>query len=333
MLSKIVEFQKRAIPLWKRKSAIVLTPPVFILFVLAPALIFFEKIDNFFSLPAVSLTHFNIYFGLPLFVFGASLYIWTILLFAKYGAGTQTPLAPTKKLVKTGAYVYCRNPMVLGVILFIAGFGLILNSYSFILIGLIIPLAYLVFIKLLEEKELEARFGKEYTDYKKKTPFLLPRIHLKLAKSLLGSAIAGLIILMLAVLTGFLDILLGLRPFNFISRPATTVGAFFFLLGFGLRAWATLVFYQKKMKIISLTPQRYLITSGPYRLSRNPLYLGMFFMILGVVFILGSPSILIISALFFYLWNKYVVPMEERDLEEVFGQKYLNYKKIVPRWL
>jgi Phospholipid methyltransferase len=45
-------------------------------------------------------------------------------------------------------------------------------------------------------------------------------------------------------------------------------------IGFLLRVWATFHFYEQHMKVISLVPQKKLITSGPYRFSRNPLYLG-----------------------------------------------------------
>jgi protein-S-isoprenylcysteine O-methyltransferase Ste14 len=45
-------------------------------------------------------------------------------------------------------------------------------------------------------------------------------------------------------------------------------------LGFLLRVWATVYFYRHSMRVISLEPQTALITSGPYRFSRNPLYLG-----------------------------------------------------------
>jgi hypothetical protein len=52
------------------------------------------------------------------------------------------------------------------------------------------------------------------------------------------------------------------------------VGCALLVAGFLLRVWATFHFYKNGMRVISLSPQRTLITSGPYRLSRNPLYLG-----------------------------------------------------------
>src|SRR5262249_36989448 len=71
------------------------------------------------------------------------------------------------------------------------------------------------------------------------------------------------------------------------------------LLGDGvvLRVWATILFYQRQMKVISLAPQNPLITTGPYSFSRNPLYLGgNVFIFFGAALLLGSPSALVITA-------------------------------------
>ena len=69
-----------------------------------------------------------------------------------------------------------------------------------------------------------------------------------------------------------IDALLGIR--GFASGFATAVGGLLLSLGFLLRVWATFCFYEHRMKVISLEPQKALITSGPYGFSRNPLYLG-----------------------------------------------------------
>src|SRR5262245_48982219 len=68
------------------------------------------------------------------------------------------------------------------------------------------------------------------------------------------------------------DSLLGVSAF---TSPLVKAAALLLLgIGFLLRAWATFYFYVHKMRVISLEPQKTLITSGPYRFSRNPLYLG-----------------------------------------------------------
>lgn len=158
-----------------RTFAILTTPPLFIFFVLSLGLLFGEKMNTALNWNGILLWPSNLWIGIPLFILGAMLYTWTIVLFARIGKGTQTPIASTQKLVIVGPYRLIRNPMVLGVICFVVGLGFILNSIGFIALNLIIPFTYLVYIKCIEEKELEARFGKDYVKYKKEVPFLIPR--------------------------------------------------------------------------------------------------------------------------------------------------------------
>lgn len=172
---ELINWQKKERPQQVKKLSIIFTPPIFVLTVLSPSLLFYKRVDNFLGFSNILNPPLNLYIGFAIFTIGIALYVWTILLFARIGDGTQTPLVPTRKVVIRGPYSYSRNPMVSGVTLFIVGLGFIFNSYAFIFLGLIIPLVYLVFIKLVEEKELEARFGKEYIEYKKRVPFLIPK--------------------------------------------------------------------------------------------------------------------------------------------------------------
>ena len=68
-----------------------------------------------------------------------------------------------------------RNPMTLGMTLFYLGVAIWLGSFSAVGLGLVYPVGISIYIKLIEEKELEERFGSEYFEYKKRTPFLIPR--------------------------------------------------------------------------------------------------------------------------------------------------------------
>jgi protein-S-isoprenylcysteine O-methyltransferase Ste14 len=93
-----------------------------------------------------------------------------------------------------------------------------------------------------------------------------------------------------------LDSLLGITDFQ--SLVAAIAGVLLLAIGFFLRAWATFHFYEQRMKVISLSPQRTLITSGPFRFSRNPLYLGgNVFFFFGASFVVGSPSALFITTI------------------------------------
>jgi protein-S-isoprenylcysteine O-methyltransferase Ste14 len=66
--------------------------------------------------------------------------------------------------------------MLTSAIVMVCGGGVVLDSWSFVAGGLVIPTAYLAYLKLVEERELEARFGEDYLAYKRSTPFIVPRL-------------------------------------------------------------------------------------------------------------------------------------------------------------
>jgi protein-S-isoprenylcysteine O-methyltransferase Ste14 len=129
----------------------------------------------------------------------------------------------------------------------------------------------------------------------------------------------------------WIDSILGLRGFG--SAYTTAAGALLLAAGFSLRVWAAFGFYQHRIKVISLEPQDALITSGPYRFSRNPLYLGgNVFIFFGAALMLGSPAALIITTVHLPLVDRFI-RREERQLEDRFGRAWVDYKKRVPRWI
>ena len=76
-----------------------------------------------------------------------------------------------------------------------------------------------------------------------------------------------------------------------------------------------------------------LITRGFYRYTRNPMYLGMFLILVGVAILMGSIGALLPVVLFMLVIRYNFVAGEERFLEAAFGQKYLDYKGKVRRWV
>ena len=123
------------------------------------------------------------------------------------------------------------------------------------------------------------------------------------------------------------------RISGFHSTFATSMGWLLLVVGFLLRVWATFYFYERRMKVISLVPQRTLITSGPYRFSRNPLYLGgNVFIFFGAGLLLGSPTALFVTVLHLPFVDLFI-RREEKQLEEDFGQDWVRYKKQVRRWI
>lgn len=86
------------------------------------------------------------------------------------------PLNPPQKLITTGLYSQIRNPMLLGWIIMLFGVGILLNSISLILIFTpLFILLNILYLKTIEEKEMEKKFGEEYLEYKKSVPMFIPR--------------------------------------------------------------------------------------------------------------------------------------------------------------
>jgi protein-S-isoprenylcysteine O-methyltransferase Ste14 len=90
------------------------------------------------------------------------------------------PLNPPQKLITSGLYAEIRNPMVLGWIIMLFGIGILLKSISllFIFTPLFI-LLNILYLKTVEEKEMEKKFGQEYLSYKQSVPMFIPRFSKK----------------------------------------------------------------------------------------------------------------------------------------------------------
>ena len=115
-------------------------------------------------------------FCLILAVLGLSLALWTVWAQHRHARGTPIPIMATKKLLTTGPYSLCRNPMLLGTILYYAGISICTTSFLAMLGTVFFLILMIVFVKLVEEKEMSLRFGDEYSRYVRTTPFIVPHL-------------------------------------------------------------------------------------------------------------------------------------------------------------
>ena len=127
-----------------------------------------------------------------------------------------------------------------------------------------------------------------------------------------------------------LDYLFGIA--RFYSPLAIAAGSLLLAAGFLLRVWATYHFYQRNMKVIVLHTQQSLITDGPYRFSRHPLYLGgNVFMFLGATLLLGTPSGVVLTIAHLPIMD-WMMRREENQLAQKFGEEWIRYAQKVRRW-
>jgi protein-S-isoprenylcysteine O-methyltransferase Ste14 len=107
------------------------------------------------------------------------------------------------------------------------------------------------------------------------------------------------------------------------------------LVGISFDVLGIISFRLAKTTINPLRPSRTssLVSSGIYRITRNPMYVGMLFLLIAWAIFLSSPWTLLGALAFVLYMNRFQIGPEEKVLEELFGDDYLAYKKRVRRWL
>jgi len=122
---------------------------------------------------------------------------------------------------------------------------------------------------------------------------------------------------------------------SFVFSYKLQLGIFVSTIGFLLLIVSIKSFIDNKTTInpLNLKKSTYLVTSGVFRFSRNPMYLGMLLFLLGTAIILNIIGGLIISILFIFYMNFFQIIPEEMALQNLFGKNYRNYRKTVRRWI
>lgn len=118
-----------------------------------------------------------------------------------------------------------------------------------------------------------------------------------------------------------------------ITPPLSYLGIIVMIAGLGFMALAAKEFRSKKTGFKLKSGGTELVISGPFRFSRNPIYLGMVVWMSGLAVFLGSLVVFFFPVALFLLAHFVLIPIEEKKMEQVFGMNYLNYKKDIRRWV
>lgn len=156
-------------------KAIVILPGTALVYV--PALLIWLTRNTAYaaSFPPASLV--NWLACLPFAIAGLILMIWTMRLFAvKGGGGTPAPWEPIKNFIALGPYRYVRNPMLIGVNLFLIAEAIVLQSLPIFGWMVAFVIVNTIYFTRSEEPQLEKRFGPAYADYKRNVPRWIPRL-------------------------------------------------------------------------------------------------------------------------------------------------------------
>jgi len=168
------------------------------IFIAVPILTYFigKFLDRTFLFPDFPPFPVNLTVGFAVFIFGLTIGIKSTRLLYQKGRGLPWGAvkgnAQSTRLVTTSLYACCRHPMTFGYSLLPCGMGIMFRSPAMtFLIPAIVFVVMIIWLKLVEEPRLEQRFGQVYRDYKRQTPFLVPRV--KLLLIILASSVPSLL--------------------------------------------------------------------------------------------------------------------------------------------
>jgi protein-S-isoprenylcysteine O-methyltransferase Ste14 len=116
-------------------------------------------------------------------------------------------------------------------------------------------------------------------------------------------------------------------------RASGMLGAALTLAGVALGGWAALTMRRRGTSVNPLKPSTAFVATGPFRRTRNPIYVGMTVAYAGAALASNRPASLLVLPAALWLLSQGVIDREERYLEHRFGAEYDEYCRHVPRWL
>ena len=140
----------------------------------------------------------------------------------------------------------------------------------------------------------------------------------------------------IVTLIGGISIYYSKSFFNqFLNFSNNGISLFLLILGLIVFISAVRSFRKQKTTVNPLRPKQAssLVTSGIFRFSRNPMYLGMLIILLSISFKFNLLGGIIISLLFFIFITKFQIYPEEEAMNELFGDKFTQYSNTTRRWI
>ncbi|MFO8036327.1 MAG: isoprenylcysteine carboxylmethyltransferase family protein [Anaerolineales bacterium] len=174
-MNQFKKWSEKEYGLLHRVIATLLAGSIFVVLIPYVLIILSPIIDQRLGLSPIPVGIGIMSIGAIFILVGLAFALWSILSQLLCARGTPLPMMATKKLLDFGPFKYCRNPMSFGTILIYLGIAVIVGSWSALILSGAFAGLLIIYLKAIEERELEVRFGEEYLKYKKETPFLIPK--------------------------------------------------------------------------------------------------------------------------------------------------------------
>ncbi len=175
-MKHLLDWSKQAYSLRTRLLALIPAGLVFLVLFPYILVILMPRLDAALLLPGLFFGAINLIIGGLLVTLGGIFGFFSIYQQMTQAQGTPLPMMATQKILTVGVFKYSRNPMIFGTFCAYFGVAIMVGSISAMAAVVVFTLLIIIYIKTLEEKELELRFGQEYLDYKTSTPFFFPGV-------------------------------------------------------------------------------------------------------------------------------------------------------------
>ncbi len=120
--------------------------------------------------------------------------------------------------------------------------------------------------------------------------------------------------------------------FVYIKYPGNLFGILLLVAGICLNiaAWQQ---FKKNNTPESIEKARNLVGDGLYKYSRNPMYIGMILILVGLAWLAGNVLCFVSPIIVFIIFDRFFIPFEEKKTAADLGENYLEYKRKVRRWI
>ncbi|HOW92532.1 MAG TPA: isoprenylcysteine carboxylmethyltransferase family protein [Anaerolineaceae bacterium] len=174
-MNQFQKWMRRRVQLPVKILALLLAGGLFVFLIPYTLVVLAPRLDAWLGLPDFYIGWINILVCVLLVICGGYFAFSSIFQQLFKADGTPLPFIPTQKLLANNVFQLTRNPMTLGTICIYTGVAILAGSISALLVVILFFSLLLIYIKKIEERELEIRFGKAYLHYKNNRPFLFPR--------------------------------------------------------------------------------------------------------------------------------------------------------------
>jgi protein-S-isoprenylcysteine O-methyltransferase Ste14 len=126
---------------------------------------------------------------------------------------------------------------------------------------------------------------------------------------------------------------LAVPVYQLLTLPWRLLGLIPMVVGIAMPLLADRAFKKHNTTVKPFEASTALVTTGVFAISRNPMYLGLSLILLGIALLLGSAAPLAVVVLFPVLLDRRFVAAEQRMLQATFGERYQQYRQQVRKWI